>query len=226
MPSIEQRISIDAPTDRVWSALSDFGGIDRWSPVINHSASVDGTERGVGPERACKVKGLFPDVVKRTMEWDEGHGYSFEIEGAPMLRKALSTWSIEATGDSTIVTARLEYQTSMGPIGALMGATIMKRMMNGNLRESLAGLKHHVETGDLITDRVPAKQARGASPHQRRTRTEAPGDRGLCSTCSASLVVEVELEFVRRRPLALLRDLVPLEPHPRIQNVLREDIAL
>jgi len=79
-----------------------------------------------------------------------------------MHRKALSTWSIEATGDSTTVTARLEYQTSMGPMGALMGAPIVKRMMNGNLRESLAGLKHHVETGDLITDREPAKQACGS----------------------------------------------------------------
>ena len=162
MPNIEQRISIDAPTDRVWSALGDFGGIDRWSPVINHSASVDGAERGVGAERACELKGLFPNVVERTTQWDEGRGYSFEIKGAPMLREALSSWSIEATGDSTTVTARLEYRTSMGPIGALIGATIMKRMMTANLRESLAGLKHHVETGDLIADRVPAKQANGS----------------------------------------------------------------
>jgi hypothetical protein len=85
----DQRISIDAPTDRVWSALGDFGGIDRWSPVINHSASVDGAERGVGAERACELKGLFPNVVERTTQWDEGRGYSFEIKGAPMLREAL-----------------------------------------------------------------------------------------------------------------------------------------
>lgn len=70
MPSIEQRISIDAPTDRVWSALGDFGGIDNWSPVINHSASTDGAERGVGAERSCEVKGLFLDVVERTTEWN------------------------------------------------------------------------------------------------------------------------------------------------------------
>ncbi len=91
MPSIEQQITINAPSDRVWSALGDFGGIDRWSPVINHSTATEGPERGVGTRRACEMKGLFPNVVERATEWDEGHGYTFEIEGAPMLKQALST---------------------------------------------------------------------------------------------------------------------------------------
>ena len=159
MPSIEQQITIDAPSDRVWDALGDFGGIDRWSPSINHSSAGDGPQRGVGAERACEVKGIFPNVVERTTQWGEGHGYSFEIEGAPMLKQATSTWSLEAEGDRTTVTARVDYRTSMGPIGALMGATIMKRMMSRILADSLAGLKHHVETGEVVGDRVPAKQA-------------------------------------------------------------------
>ncbi len=38
----------------------------------------------------------------------------------------------------------------------------MKRMMTRNLGDSLAGLKHHVETGNLVAGRVPAEPASGS----------------------------------------------------------------
>ena len=44
----------------------------------------------------------------------------------------------------------LRYGVRFGPIGALMNALIMRRKLEQGLVSSIKGLKHHVETGELI----------------------------------------------------------------------------
>lgn len=34
MPSVRTRIRIDAPAEKVWQVLADFGSYDEWNPVI------------------------------------------------------------------------------------------------------------------------------------------------------------------------------------------------
>ena len=169
---LDRTITLDAPAGRVWQILADFGAIDRWSPVINHSASVDGPTSGVGATRACEVAGIFPNVVERATEWDEGRSLTFEIEGAPMMRSVNSTWSAEPDGGRTVVTARVDARRSPGPIGALMAATMMKATMGRNVGQSLRGLKHHVEAGEVAGTKAPA----AGHAAERAEAEQAPSD--------------------------------------------------
>ena len=155
MGSIEQETFIDAPPDRVWAVLSDFGNPQAWSPNVTHSVVLGEQQRGVGCERSCTVPG-FGEVTERAAEWSEGERITIEGLGIPMMRRFASTWAIEPAGDGTHLRATLEYEPRFGPFGRLVAALVMRRKIGAALRSSLAGLKYHVETGELVGTEVPA----------------------------------------------------------------------
>ncbi len=63
-----------------------------------------------------------------------------------------------ADGDGTIVSVSPDYQLKFGPIGALVDRLILGRQMRKGMDELLAGLKYHVETGELVGDAIPADE--------------------------------------------------------------------
>lgn len=75
-----------------------------------------------------------------------------------MMKSVHSTWSVEPNGGQTVVTARVDAHASFGPLGALMAATVMKAMMGRNVGQSLRGLKHHVETSEVVGAEVPVAE--------------------------------------------------------------------
>ena len=54
MASMSTKGTIDASPDKVWAAVSDFGGLDAYFPPV---ARVEASGSGVGMERQC----TFPD---------------------------------------------------------------------------------------------------------------------------------------------------------------------
>ena len=47
---------IDAPIERVWQVLDDFGDIQRWNPGVTASALTTEGEVDLGSERVCELK--------------------------------------------------------------------------------------------------------------------------------------------------------------------------
>ncbi len=52
MPRVVRSTIVDAPVDRVWAALRDFNGHDRWHPAVETSA----IERGAPADRVGCVR--------------------------------------------------------------------------------------------------------------------------------------------------------------------------
>jgi len=86
--------------DKVWEILSDFIGIDKWAPlVVNSAATTKPTATptcGIGCERSCEIQGMG-SIHERVTEWDEGNGFTVEIEPMPVtpVRSGLAIWSLE-----------------------------------------------------------------------------------------------------------------------------------
>ena len=52
--SVAQSIVIDAPVDKVWEIVGDFGGLSRWLPPILESRIVLGKNREAGGVRSAR----------------------------------------------------------------------------------------------------------------------------------------------------------------------------
>ncbi len=155
MSVVEKHVEIDAPAERVWEVLADFGEVEKWSPTVTHSALVGELANGVGSERSCALTGIG-DITERVIAWDGGKGFTIEIFGAPIVKSLRSAWSIEGRGDQTVVSVRAEFEPNVIPDAGAPDEAAIIAGINETVEQTLAGLRHHVQTGELVGTEVPA----------------------------------------------------------------------
>jgi len=154
MTKLSYETRIEAPVDRVWDVLADFGGTWRWNPNVTESHSTSEANSGLGAERHCDLAFAGAKVEERIVDWHDGRSYDVEIvDGSrtPPMNKPIAHFEVEADGDTTIVRASMQYEMKYGPLGWAMDRIMVRRKFGPLFGQILAGLKHHVETGELVT---------------------------------------------------------------------------
>lgn len=149
MKKVEAQIVIDAPVQKVWEVLADFGAVFRWAPSVTNSYSTSKNNSGPEASRHCDVAG-FGGIEEYVTEWNEGRDFTYLFTGVGPISEGYSTWSVKPQDDKTLVHTELRYGLRWGPLGALMNALLMRRKLEQGLANGLEGLKHHVRTGELI----------------------------------------------------------------------------
>ena len=149
MTKVSGQILIDAPVQKVWEVLADFGGVQNWAPGVTKSYSTSPNNSGSGAARHCDVPG-FGGIEEYITEWNDGSGFTFQVEPVGLIDKSVSKWSVTPQGDKTLVYTELDLKMRFGPIGALMEKLFVRRRIENGTRNALAGLKQHVKTGELI----------------------------------------------------------------------------
>jgi carbon monoxide dehydrogenase subunit G len=157
MVVITQERRIAAAPEQVWSVVADFPNIYRWAPIVNTSRQLGALARGVGAARACEIPG-FGAITETVDHWIEGRelSFTFEASGGPV-KEGRSHWTVSGEGPGTLVRVRAEFSTRYGLIGAIVGHTIVRLMMGRMAGDLLAGLDHHVRTGEIV-DRTVARR--------------------------------------------------------------------
>ena len=148
MLTVERTIDIDAPVERAWAVLGRFMHINEFHPRVTKVDVLSEAATGVGACRRCHFKD-DTSVVEKVIDWQEGRAYRAELSDfALFLNKAISTLSVEPLGPGrTRLKMGLEYEVEYGPIGWLMGKTMMARMMGGMFLVVLHGLEERVLKG-------------------------------------------------------------------------------
>ena len=154
MSKIKLEVTVDAPVEKVWEALGDFGNVYKWSPAVRASAAIEGHERGGDAIRKCEVPGLG-NVDETVTEWSEGQGFTFLVEATGPIKTAVSDWRVRPQGAGSVVTVSVDYKVRYGTLGSVMDRLIMGRMLRRVAARSLAGLRHYVMTGEEVGDRLP-----------------------------------------------------------------------
>ena len=136
-------VCIDAPLEATWAVLSDLERIPLWVPAIRR-AHCPATNRGEGAVRVCELNGA--KIRETFFAWSEGSSFSYRGEGAPMMKSAVNTWSVERHGKQCLVTSQAEAELKGGAIGRLL-EPLARRVFRRMGARSLATLKYLVEHG-------------------------------------------------------------------------------
>jgi carbon monoxide dehydrogenase subunit G len=136
-------VCIDASSDAVWSVLSDLESIPLWVGVIRR-AHCPGQRRGLGAVRVCELKQAT--IRETIVSWTENESFTYRGEGAPMMKSAMNTWTVQPVGEQCLVTTTAEAELSGGVLGKILEplAKVMFRSMSAR---TLAALKYLVENG-------------------------------------------------------------------------------
>ena len=134
MPEITVTRAIAATPEQVWEALADFGNIAAFNPNLAGSHILDGAKAaGQGAERRCDLRDGKNYLLERVVDWQPGRSYTVDIyESSMPLRTARATLGADAASGGT-ATARMTiaYTVKFGPLGAVMDALMLRRMMRG-----------------------------------------------------------------------------------------------
>lgn len=146
----ERVLSHDPET--TWRAIADFGGIHRFHPLVERSPINAGMpSTGLGAERTCH----FHDgnaIHERVTAFDEGRSLDVEIyDGTMPLQSAHARMEVIATDSGRAkIRMSMEYTPKFGVLGKAMDALMMRRKFSAILDSVLAGLDHHLSTGETI----------------------------------------------------------------------------
>ena len=113
---------IPAPSERVWEVLDDTSRYAEWVPQTlevtrNDGQAVVGATYDERNEVFGPIKG---ESHWRVVERDPGRFSRHDGEGLPLVKNLSIEFRTEPAGESTEVTSTLRYDTTLGPVGALI----------------------------------------------------------------------------------------------------------
>jgi uncharacterized protein YndB with AHSA1/START domain len=140
MTHFDATIEIEAPPDRIWTALRDIEHWSEWTPTIIGIRSLDPGPLAVGTRAVVRQPKLLPAQWQVT-EIDEGREFTWITAGPGVLVTARH--SIEAAAGISRVTLSLDFS---GPLGAVF-ARLTRGLNTRYLALEAQGLKNHTESG-------------------------------------------------------------------------------
>ena len=156
MSNVQMTRTVNGPLDLTWKAISTMGAVADWHPNVFMAEVLSQHESGIGASRRVEFHSgdsVVESVVEETVE----EFTKVEMTESPMLKAAFVTIRVsQRSADTTDVTFSIDYSVKYGPIGWFVDTLMMKRMFRSVFDVALGGLSYHLETGELVTDSVPA----------------------------------------------------------------------
>ena len=136
--------------------LADLGSIYKWNPGVAHSRSTSDSTVGECAMRHCDLQRKGDYLEERAFDWRDGEGYKIDIYETNLpIKRNIVEFTLEADGEGTTVTVTPDYELKFGPIGVVMDRLFARAQLRKGMAGMLAGLKYHVESGELVGDKVP-----------------------------------------------------------------------
>lgn len=141
MIKFQRSLMIDATVDEVWAVLERFMHIDEFAPQIARVEALSQNDAGLGAKR----RNIFENggsMVEEVIAWTPKQSFTVrlsEMDNMP-LKAAQSTTLLTSKGGKTQVTWGFDYQVKFGPLGWVLGKTLMKMMMGKVIDANLKGL--------------------------------------------------------------------------------------
>lgn len=163
MLHLEKSLVIDATTEAVWEPLGRYMDVDEYCPGISHVDALTSGEDGVGSKR----RNNFPNgssLIEEVTEWTVNKGYKVrmsEMIGLPM-KETTAFIRLEPVGSKTRVVWGMDYTMKNGPIGWLMGKTLIKFFMGKTIDSNLKALDEVVRKAQSATVTSITPEARRA----------------------------------------------------------------
>lgn len=151
MTVVSKTMTVNLPADKVWTILSDFGGLHKFHPKVKNSPLLTEDGPGLNCTRRCE----FYDgssVVERVTHWDEGKGFTMEMSdfSMPILTATARMEVTPVSQSKSDVTILMDFVPKFGPIGVIMANVMMRPFMKSVFAQVIKGLEWHGQTGQLV----------------------------------------------------------------------------
>ncbi len=152
MPTVRATRTINASSSKIWTVLSDFSNIQIFHPNVLDVDQLSQVDRGLGAERRCNFYS-GGSAVEKVVSWDdERHFFTCTVTeiAAPILDVTAGMRVNIIDSHHCDVQIEMTYVPKWGIFGKVLDVLVLRMAMRSTFNKVLKGLKHHVETGELI----------------------------------------------------------------------------
>ncbi len=152
MPTVATTRAINASSSNIWTVLSDFSNIQIFHPNVLDVDQLSQVDRGLGAERRCNFYG-GDSAVEKIIAWDDERQFftcTVTEIAAPILDVTAGMRVKAIDSQHCEVQIEMTYVPKWGILGKVLDVLVLRMAMRSTFNKVLKGLKHHVETGDLI----------------------------------------------------------------------------
>ena len=143
--------TIHATPEQVWNLVSDLRTVQQYNPTVTSVDLLTDAAGGLGAQRRCHFAD-GTDVREEIIASDEGQRLRLSLSEFSLPMKQLeSEITLAPTADGkTQVTFTIAYDMKLGLLGRAMGATVVHHQLGKATAKMVAGMAHHLATGEEV----------------------------------------------------------------------------
>lgn len=146
MTTLNNEITVNAPIEKIWEALSVIDTLDKFDPTVKKSTALTSSKSGIGAKRKVDMldgKNWFEEKVT---EFKPYEALTYQLTDCSFPINGLShSYSFEKIGNQTKVKQVMQYTVKFGLIGKLMDSLRIRKQTSGGIQKFFIGLKEYAE---------------------------------------------------------------------------------
>lgn len=156
MPTtVRAHAPIPLPLEICWQKLRDLRRAKHYVPGVTDCVLRTEQSTGVGASRTVRHR-LFGEMDETVVRWDEGEGFTLRLHQgerpARPFREAFFRYELQPAEGGCVIETSMTWTLPGGPIGRLLDALVMRRVMAGNVRDVALCLAEYHRTDQPVPE--------------------------------------------------------------------------
>lgn len=146
MTTIHNEITINAPIEKIWEALSKIDTLDKYDPTVKKSTALSASKEGIGAKRKVDMLDGKNWFEEKCTVWQPNEALTYELTACSFpVHKLKHSYSFEKIRNQIKVKQVMEYQMKFGFLGRIMDALMVRKQSDAGIKKFFAGLKSFTE---------------------------------------------------------------------------------
>lgn len=146
MATLLNEITINAPLEKIWTALSDIERLERYDPTVVRSIALSQNKSGLGAKRRVSMMDGKNWFEEQCTVWNPNIELTYALTACSFPVQALShTYTFKTQHREVKVKQVMQYTVKYGWFGKLLDTFMIRRQSDCGIKKFLAGLKSYTE---------------------------------------------------------------------------------
>ncbi len=147
MATIHNEITVNAPVEKIWEALTNIELLDKYDPTVKQSTALSENKSGLNAKRKVLMldgKNWFDEKVT---VFKPNEALTYQLTDCTFPIAGLKhSYSFEKVGNLTKVKQVMEYTVKFGLLGKLLDSLMIRKQSDTGIKKFFIGLKSYAET--------------------------------------------------------------------------------
>lgn len=146
MTTLHNEITINAPVDKIWEALSNIELLDKYDPTVKKSTALTEAKSGLNAHRKVDMldgKNWFEEKITVS---EPNQAITYELTACSFpVHQLKHSYSFEQIGNNTKVKQVMMYQIKYGFFGKILDSIMIRKQSDNGIKKFFSGLKSYLE---------------------------------------------------------------------------------